>query len=132
VNIWSVKRATTTSALVLLLLALSGSAHAQLAPTTGLKPPKITRSETTFTQESTGNWFVSTTLRWTKVNGAAVYEVCNGPGTPACASGVVSPYTVEVSGVPPNTTIQYYVIACNADSSVCSQSDPVNVTTPSS
>jgi hypothetical protein len=126
----------TSAALVLMLSLLAVAGPAVAAKPTGLKAPRITTLNTTFTPEPTGNYFMSTEVSWKEVKGATVYQVCYvESGRATCQTGyTMPPGTVELSGVPPNTTLEFYVVACESTdpSAMCVQSPSEFVTSPAS
>lgn len=115
------------------MTALSAAPTASAAP--GLKSPKIKSVSSVQTFQPAANYYlVETTLSWKDVKGADVYLVCNSlnGGPTACATGIhTATYTDSLNGVPPGSTITYFVVACDTTTGpteVCSQSDPASVT----
>jgi len=119
-------------AVVLSRLAVSGA-----APRTGLTDPQIIHVSTSFQaqHDGTGNSTLTSTLKWTKVEGATVYEVCDYEpqlNTGACDTEIAGPPQTKEGIYPSKTTLTYVVVACesSAPSALCAQSTSVDVLTP--
>src|SRR5687767_8933067 len=121
------------------LLLATGLLAAWVVPATatsagdGREAPKLRISDTTATVTPDGTYATTTRLRWTRIRGATVHQVCNqvdGTGD-TCAS---YPPDTTRAGVtrccfPAGTTLSFYVLACDA-TGACVRSNTVSWVVP--